>query len=133
MLNTVALAGTVTNVEQKGSARKLRITGTKWNGKEKREEACEIAFTTFSRRADELRGGEYVVVQGVVECREYNGKWYTDIIAKDFEVVGAGAPRGDNYDPPARPQKPLPPPSGSADDGFGDIPFLIMLCAMVFV
>lgn len=118
MLNTVALAGTVVNVEQKGSARKVRIAGTKWNGKTKQEEPTEIMFTTFSRRADELRGGEYVVIQGVVETREWQGKYFTDIVARDLEIVGAGdAPA------PQRPQRPLPPPKGPADDGFGDIPF----------
>lgn len=128
MLNTVALAGTVVNMEQKGSARKVRIAGTKWNGKTKQEEPCEVMFTTFSRRADELRGGEYVVIQGIVECREYNGKWYADVVARDLEIVSQGdAPT------PQRQTRPLPPPTGPADDGFGDIPFALFLCAMVFV
>ena len=128
MLNTVALAGTVVNVEQKGSARKVRIAGTKWNAKEKREESTEIMFTTFSRRADELRGGEFVVIQGVVETREWQGKYFTDIVARDLEIVSQG-------DAPmvSRPQRPLPPPPAKQDDGFGDIPFLFFLCAMVFV
>lgn len=128
MLNTVALAGTVVHVEQKGAARKVRIAGTKWNAKEKREEPTELMFTTFSRRADELRGGEYVVVQGVVESREWSGKWYTDIIARDLEIVSHG---GESV--ATRPTRPLPPPKGPADDGYGDIPFLFFLCAMVFV
>lgn len=128
MLNTVALAGTVVNVEQKGSARKVRIAGTKWNAKEKREEPTELMFTTFSRRADELRGGEFVVVQGIVETREWKGNYYTDVVARDLEIVGTGdAPE------PQRQTRPLPPPKGPADDGYGDIPFLFFLCAMVFV
>jgi len=130
MLNTVALAGTVVNAEAKGQSGKVwivRIAGTKWKGKDQPEEPCEISFTTFSNRAASLRGGEYVIVQGVVDGREYNGKHYIEIVARDMEIVGAVGSA------PQTPRKPAAKPLPPAEDwgGEGDIPFLWLLATMV--
>jgi len=114
MLNSVILSGTVRRVEEKGSIRIVTIEGMARNWKTKQDEPTMFSFKCFGDRTG-LTPGTVVAVQGQVECREYNGKLYTDIIARDFEVLGQGRPSA----PPA--QRQAPPSDRWGDDG--DQPF----------
>lgn len=123
MLNSVILSGTVRNVEERGSIRIVTIEGMARNWKTKQDEPTLFIFKCFGDRTG-LVPGTVVAVQGSVECREYNGKHYTDIIARDFEILGtAPKPSARPFgSPPAKaPPAKAPPPSD--DDGWGDAPF----------
>jgi hypothetical protein len=115
MLNSVILSGTVRNVEEKGSIRIVTIEGMARNWKTKQDEPTLFVFKCFGDRTG-LVPGTVVAVQGSVECREYNGKHYTDIIARDFEVLGTARPSA----PP--PQRQAPPAKAPPDDGWGEDP-----------
>jgi hypothetical protein len=115
MLNSVILSGTVRNVESKGSIRIVTIEGVARNWKTKQDEPTMFAFKCFGDRSG-LTPGTVIAVQGTVECREYNGKMYTDIIARDFEILGT-APASRPSSPPAtRQAPPRGAPQASPDD-----------------
>lgn len=71
------------------------------------------AFTVFGREKVEkvraLRPGQAVEVRYAPESREYNGRWYTDLMAVGFEPIGAAQP--------AQPTAPAQVPTDS------DLPF----------
>lgn len=50
--------------------------------------------TVWERQADiceqYLHKGEMVLIEGRVEYREHEGKWFTDIIASDVVLIGGG-------------------------------------------
>lgn len=125
MLNSVILSGTVRNVEERGSIRIVTIEGMARNWKTKQDEPTLFVFKCFGDRTG-LVPGTIIAAQGTVECREYQpGKFATDIIARDFEILGtAPKPAARPSSPP--PQRQAPPvkasPSGDFDDDLG-IPF----------
>ena len=126
MLNSVTLSGTVRNVEAKGSVRIVTIEGVGRNWRTKQDEPMLFVFRCFGDRTG-IAPGTVVAVQGSVECREYQpGKFATDIIARDFEVLGTA--------PASRPSAPPPnrAPQGRQDSvgnpaSDWDIPFAWLL------
>ena len=126
MLNSVVLSGTVRSVESKGSIRIVTIEGMARNWKTKQDEPMLFAFKCFGDRSG-LTPGTVIAVQGHVECREYNGKMYTNIIARDFEILGTAPASRPSAPPPNRaPQgRQAPATGGGSADEWGDdgIPF----------
>lgn len=61
------------------------------------------------------RKGQQVLIEGRIEYREHEGKWYTDIIAFKARILE----RKEREDAPARPQE-APPPDDDLDD---EMPF----------
>jgi len=120
MLNSFILSGTIVSVTPVGAARKVVIEGMAYDRKTKQEQPTRVQFTCFGDRTG-IAPGTVVAVSGNVESREYNGKLYTDIIARDFEILGTAPASRPSAPPPNRAPAGKPP----ADDGWGDggIPF----------
>lgn len=112
-------AGTVHKIEPKGSVLKVTLVSDRTNRKTRQVEPTYVTVTLFSGQAAKAVPGAYLVVFGNVEGREWEGKFYTDLVAETVDVVGGNARPSA---PPAKapPAKASPP---SDDDGWGDAPF----------
>jgi hypothetical protein len=55
-----------------------------------------------------------------IESREFNGKWYTNLKAWKMELVGANAPKPDEYPPHYEEYPGMPPMENDPDN---DLPF----------
>lgn len=56
-----------------------------------------IAFTAFGKTLDivkSLKAGDTVEVEFVVESREWNEKWYSDVVALGVKVISTAKPAG---------------------------------------
>src|SRR5262245_5509659 len=62
-----------------------------------------IVFGNTVRDVEGFRPGQCVSLMGRARGREYNGKWYCDIIGEKFKVIGNGAAKA-------------PPPSEDSAD-----------------
>lgn len=54
----------------------------------------KVAFTVFETKLPTILSlgvGEKVEVDAVVESREWQGKWFTDVVAQNFVSLGAGS------------------------------------------
>lgn len=54
----------------------------------------KIAFTMFEAKLptiDSIPIGQKVEVDAVVESREWQGKWFTDVVAQNVVSLGAGS------------------------------------------
>jgi len=118
-INEVRLTGTLTNlsVEQTPKGKKVaRLTvetdPPSWmkNVTEK-DKTQVVVFGRTVEEAEKLKEGQCVSILGRARGREYNGRWYTDIIGEKFKTIGAAQ----------RPPVANPNPAPSPDDG--DVPF----------
>ena len=109
-------AGTVHNIEPKGSVLKVTLVSDRTNRKTRQLEPSYVTVTLFSGHAPKAVPGAYLVIFGNVEGREYQGKFYTDLVAETVDVVGGNArpsvPPAQRQAPPARPA-----PADEWDDG----------------
>jgi hypothetical protein len=55
----------------------------------------KVAVSFWNDKIQQLKVGSTLKVSVNIESREYNGRWYTDIKAWKFDVVGAVAPTPD--------------------------------------
>lgn len=72
-------------------------TGTGKTGKEWKKQTAvletegqypkKVAFDTFGDKIKDLNVGDKVTVGIDIDSREYNGKWYTNIVAWKVEVA----------------------------------------------
>lgn len=82
------LIGTVTNITevQTGTSQKGDWVKTRVIVLSKEKEPKEFAFDTFKKI--DFQKGYLVDISFVIECREYQGKYYTNLIAFQFETKG---------------------------------------------
>lgn len=53
------------------------------------KDSVKVAITKWSTLPAELKIGSIVQVETKIVSREYQGKWYTDIIALDLQMIGS--------------------------------------------
>lgn len=88
---------------------------------------CVLCWNATVDEINRLQTGHLVKIQFTVESREFNGKWYTDVTARQIDVVGAQAPQTAVQHPTPAPQPtpaPLPPVEEEfLTDNGDDLPF----------
>lgn len=62
-----------------------------------------------------VKKGDKLYIEGRVEYREHEGKWYTDVIAREMVMLGSGDG--------ARASEPAPAPASPFDDEPDGMPF----------
>ena len=101
--NQVVLAGTLVEAkaeETKNGKEVMRLVietdPPAWMTNVTQKDRTQVSvFGRTVSEAKKLRAGQFVAVSGRARGREYNGKWYCDIIGEQFKVLGAtAAPKG---------------------------------------
>lgn len=49
-----------------------------------------LVFGKTVNEAKKIQEGHVVTIGGRLRGREYNGRWYTDVIGESFKIVGGG-------------------------------------------
>ena len=71
---------------------------------------CVTFFGDKAADAANLREGDKVSISINIESREYNGRWYTDVIARRIEPKGATQPQYSEPLPASAPVAPAAAP-----------------------
>lgn len=98
-------------------------TGTGKNGEWKKQEFIietdgqypkKICISLWGDKVGTIQSGQIVDVQIDAESREYNGRWYTELKAWKFDIVGGNT---------GQPTSSVQPPSQSSSENADDLPF----------
>lgn len=88
---------------------------------------CVLCWNATVDEINRLQPGQLIKIQFTVESREFNNKWYTDVTARQIEVVGAPAaqPAPQHPTPTPQPQATPQPPIDEElmTDNGDDLPF----------
>ena len=98
-INEVRLTGTLTDVrieDTKGGKKLAKLTvetdPPSWMKNVTEKDRTQIiVFGKTVAEAEKLKAGQCVSILGRTRGREYNGRWYTDVIGEKFKVMGAAA------------------------------------------
>ena len=124
-INTFVLTGVVQNCQQDTSQSGtyygtvfLTVVKAVGTAKPRKEEVMVVPVKFFGDRKHHFPIGQHVIVQGRAGGREWNDKYYPELVL--VEAVSFDAATSTPANPPAPPP---PPPPDDFDDRDNDLPF----------